>query len=100
MAFVRRAYRPVRFEEFVRALHTGGNLPPRALAVTFDDGYADNHRLAFPVLQRLGFTATLYLTTGALDGGPPLWMSAARALVLSAPGAELAVAGLPAIALG
>ena len=100
MAFVRRAYTVVPLDELVQAIARGGKLPPRALAVTFDDGYADNHRLAFPVLQRLGFTATLYVTTGALDGGPPLWMSAARALVLAAPGDVLAVAGLPAIGLG
>ena len=100
MAFVRRAYRVVALDEVVEAIARGGKLPPRALAVTFDDGYADNHRLAFPVLQRLGFTATVYVSTGALDGGPPLWMSAVRALVLAAPGDELAVAGLPAVALG
>ena len=70
MAFVRRAYRVVPLDELVTAVGRGGKLPPRALAVTFDDGYADNHRLAFPVLQRFSLPATLYVTTGALDGGP------------------------------
>src|SRR5437867_1476665 len=100
MAFVRRAYTVVPLDELVAAVARGGKLPPRALAITFDDGYADNHRLAFPVLQGLGFPATLYVTTGALDGGPPLWMSVVRALVRGAPGRELSVAGLPALALG
>ena len=100
MAFARRAYTVVPLDELVAAVARGGKLPPRALAITFDDGYADNHRLAFPVLQGLGFPATLYVTTGALDGGPPLWMSAVRALVRGAPGRELSVAGLPALALG
>jgi len=58
MAFVRRAYRVVPLDELVTAVGRGGKLPPRALAVTFDDGYADNHRLAFPVLQRFGLRAT------------------------------------------
>lgn len=46
-----------------------GSLPARALAITFDDGYADNVEVAAPILQRLGLTATFFITTGYLDGG-------------------------------
>lgn len=45
------------------------SLPERALAITFDDGYADNHDLAMPILQRHGLTATFFIATGFLDGG-------------------------------
>jgi peptidoglycan/xylan/chitin deacetylase (PgdA/CDA1 family) len=44
-------------------------LPERALSITFDDGYADNHDLAAPVLAKLGMTATFFIATGYLDGG-------------------------------
>lgn len=46
-----------------------GRLPARALAITFDDGYADNHSVALPILQRHGLTATFFVATGFLDGG-------------------------------
>lgn len=46
-----------------------GTLPSRALAVTFDDGYADNEELAAPILKRLGMSATFFVATGFLGGG-------------------------------
>ena len=46
-----------------------GCLPARALSITFDDGYADNHEVALPILQRHALAATFYVATGFLDGG-------------------------------
>jgi peptidoglycan/xylan/chitin deacetylase (PgdA/CDA1 family) len=46
-----------------------GNLPSRAACITFDDGYADNHSEALPILKKHGLTATFFIATGFLDGG-------------------------------
>ncbi|MBT9609016.1 MAG: polysaccharide deacetylase family protein [Pseudomonadota bacterium] len=46
-----------------------GRLPPRAISITFDDGYRDNHDIALPLLQRHGLTATFYVSSGFLNGG-------------------------------
>ena len=46
-----------------------GTLPERALAITFDDGYADNHDVALPILLRHGLTAAFFIATGYLNGG-------------------------------
>lgn len=51
------------------ALQAAGRLPRRALAITFDDGYADNAEVALPILQRQGLKATFFVATGFLDGG-------------------------------
>jgi peptidoglycan/xylan/chitin deacetylase (PgdA/CDA1 family) len=45
-----------------------GSLPDRALAITFDDGYADNEAVAAPILKDLGLTATFFVSTRFLHG--------------------------------
>ena len=37
---------------------------PRVAVLTFDDGYADFHDTAWPILKKHGFTATMFLPTG------------------------------------
>ncbi len=46
-----------------------GTLPARAAALTFDDGYADNHDVALPLLQHHGLPCSFFIATGFLDGG-------------------------------
>ena len=46
-----------------------GTMPAATACITFDDGYADNHHMALPILQRHGLSATFFVATGFLDGG-------------------------------
>ncbi len=68
MALVARTFRVLPLE-LAAAQLARRELPARALAITFDDGYADNHDVALPILQRHGLTATFFVSTGFLDGG-------------------------------
>jgi peptidoglycan/xylan/chitin deacetylase (PgdA/CDA1 family) len=59
-------YRVIGADELV-ARRAGYRLPPaRSVALTFDDGYADNHRLGVPALIARGYSATFFVVTGPL----------------------------------
>lgn len=45
----------------------------RYALLTFDDGYDDNHALAYPVLKQHGVSATFFITTGFLDQRRVAW---------------------------
>jgi peptidoglycan/xylan/chitin deacetylase (PgdA/CDA1 family) len=44
------------------------SLPRAAASITFDDGYRDNLEVATPILARHGVTASIFITTGFLNG--------------------------------
>lgn len=64
-------------ERLAAATRADHPLDQDLLALTFDDGYLDNYRSAWPVLREMETPATIYLTTGFLDGRP-LWFDLGR----------------------
>jgi peptidoglycan/xylan/chitin deacetylase (PgdA/CDA1 family) len=50
-----------------------GTIPPRAVAISFDDGYADNLDRAQPLLERYGIPATMFVSTGYLGAQREFW---------------------------
>jgi peptidoglycan/xylan/chitin deacetylase (PgdA/CDA1 family) len=57
----------------LRAGAERGTLPPRAIALTFDDGYEDSLMVAAPVLKALQLPATCFVTTEDLEGTHEFW---------------------------
>ena len=56
-------YHVVSFAALVDALEGRDTLPNRAVVITFDDGWENQYRHAFPILRRFGLTATFFVFT-------------------------------------
>jgi peptidoglycan/xylan/chitin deacetylase (PgdA/CDA1 family) len=79
---LRERGRLVRLPELAGALRDGVPPPGRSVAVTFDDGYADNLCNAKPLLERYGVPATVFVTTGYLDRAEEFWWDELERLLL------------------
>ncbi len=56
----------VPLARLVAALLDGEPLPPRSVVLTFDDGWVNQYRHAFPVLVRHGYPATFFVFTNPI----------------------------------
>ena len=80
-----------------RARHEA--LSARPVVVTFDDGFADFHTAAWPVLRRHGMTATVFIATGYI-GATSGWLATERPMMTWEQVAELAQDGVECAAHG
>lgn len=70
------------------ALTSGANGRAR-VALTFDDGLRSNVEVAYPILRKLGLSATFFVCPGLIDGEQWLWNHEARQRLLSLERPEL-----------
>jgi peptidoglycan/xylan/chitin deacetylase (PgdA/CDA1 family) len=64
LATLKRYYPVISLAEARTAFEAGRYLGPNAVVITFDDGYADNHDIAAPILEHFGFPATFFVSAG------------------------------------
>lgn len=68
-------YHPVRLSDVAEFLRNGKPLPLNPIVITFDDGYADNHQYALPILKKYKFPATFFIITQIVDDKKPGYMN-------------------------
>ncbi len=73
VAHLAESHRVVSVAEIASAIAAGNRPDPRSVAITFDDGYEDNYRCAFPILRKYGVAATFYVTTACVADEELLW---------------------------
>lgn len=82
LAHLQRYYQLISLETLIDALKSG-EVPHRAVVITFDDGYADNLYNAKPLLDRYEVPATVFVVGGKLDDTREFWWDELERLLLS-----------------
>lgn len=93
MELLARHYNPVTLDDALLFLHGERRLGPRSVAVTFDDGFLDNHEIAAPILGRFGIPATFYVTAGAIAAEHAPWFCRLRHAFGTTPSRRFQMAG-------
>lgn len=81
MDHLKRYGYPVLLLDEALALMSQEMLPPRALVITFDDGWLGIGTKAAPLLRKYGFPSTLYVTTKDVVNEVPVFDVALRYLL-------------------
>jgi peptidoglycan/xylan/chitin deacetylase (PgdA/CDA1 family) len=78
MELLARQFHAVTLEDVLLFLKGEKTLPRRAVAITFDDGYADNFHIAAPVMDRFGIRGAFYATVSLIGTRKAPWFSRLR----------------------
>ena len=71
--FLQTHYDLMGLPELVDLLGSPAQLPRRAAVITIDDGYESTYKIAFPILEKYGVPATVFVATDFVDKNRPLW---------------------------
>lgn len=82
MSLLQEAFQPLGLEELAEAAKYG-SIPRRAVAITFDDGYADNYINALPILEECQIPATVFVSSGYVDSDREFWWDDLERVFLS-----------------
>jgi peptidoglycan/xylan/chitin deacetylase (PgdA/CDA1 family) len=62
-------YTVISLSTLIDALQGHGSVPPRAVVITFDDGWLTQYQHALPILEQMRFTATFFVITAQVGRG-------------------------------
>ena len=63
----RHRYNVIPLDELMEAIDKGKTLKKKSLVITFDDGTEDNYSVAYPVLKKYNFPATIFMVSTFID---------------------------------
>jgi len=79
----RNGYAVIPFSKLDAFLEGREPLPPKSVVITIDDGYRATHEVAFPILKKHGFPATLFLYTDFVGAPDALTWAQMREMIAS-----------------
>ena len=64
-----KGYRTIPLKDFYQFLQFKKTIPRKAVIITIDDGYRSIYDIAYPILRRYGFTASIFIYTDFVENG-------------------------------
>lgn len=71
MAYLSKHCEVVSLQQAIKGNSRSGSR--KRAVITFDDGYESNYSLAYPILKKYGFPATIFVATHFVDSGCTFW---------------------------
>lgn len=93
IAYIHKHFNVVSIEDLLQDIKNN-TTKPYSLALTFDDGHYDFYTNAWPILKKFNVPASLYITTGFVDGTTWLWPDLLKYILLNSNTAILNVENL------
>jgi peptidoglycan/xylan/chitin deacetylase (PgdA/CDA1 family) len=73
LEWLNREFAIIGLADWIKRARAGDDLPKRACAITFDDGWHDNYEFAFPLLKRFSTPATVFVVAGMAGTSRQFW---------------------------
>ncbi|MDG5499011.1 polysaccharide deacetylase family protein [Marinobacter sp. BGYM27] len=85
LSYIKKFHNPIFLNDLSKSIFHNKIVSPNSIVITVDDGYRDFHDIAFPILRELDVPATLFATTGFVNGDLWLWPDQVTWLLKHAP---------------
>ena len=82
ISYIAKHFRVVTMDMLMSEINSG-NIKPNSVALTFDDGHYDFYENAWPILKKYKLPASLYITTGFVNGDLWLWPDLLKFAILN-----------------
>lgn len=83
LRYIKEYYNPLTMDQLCELHKNKSDLPEKSIVITFDDGFIDNYKNAFPLLKKYNIPATIFLSTGYMDSDSTFWFDKLAYLVLN-----------------
>jgi peptidoglycan/xylan/chitin deacetylase (PgdA/CDA1 family) len=100
MEYLSKNYNVISLKKFMEYKKNNEKIPKNTVVITFDDGYNDSYKNAYPILKKFDLPATIYLTTGYIGNDKIPWWDAIAYMILNTKVKSFEVEGLGKYVLG
>lgn len=93
LRYISKRYNVLNFRQLAEQMEETGRFPSNGLIITFDDGYYDNYKVAWPILKEFGMTATFFTAAGYIGKNRLFWWDRLAWIIKKAAGGRIELPG-------